>query len=424
MFRLLRKTLLLTFVFVLVLSSTICSNASTKTIRFPAEWEPQSAVWMAWERTEESQCGIQMIKVLTPQVQVKLLVFSSNDEAKARRILLQEGVDLNKITFVKMNFYDIWLRDSGPIFVIQDGLKKIVDFNFNGYGYPETYGGMAQLTETVDERIAEKFGYDMISTDIVSEGGDREFNGMGTMICNETVELQRNPGMTKEQIEAEFKRVLGVTKIIWIKGCLVEDQFPWTGTVPGPDGVSKAYTSWGTGGHVDEIARFVNATTIVMPEISAEEAVTHPVHAANKAILDECYQILSNTTDQDGNHFTIIKTPGCEPNYERISKTHSYYKTLQGFDFQDGSTVPDTDLDILAASSYMNFYISNNVVLVPKYWTEGKPDIIKQKDDQFAQIMKNVFPTKQIVQINPIELNTFNGGGGGGMHCIIQQEPQ
>lgn len=414
----------LTIVVTLSINTFLVSASMEETFRFPAEFEPVVAIWMAWDLIEEPECGYEMIEALVPHTEVKIIVKSLNLQNQAENELTTRGIPLENISFHHLSYYEFWVRDTGPIFVItENGEKKVVDFEFNGYGYPETYGGLANIQEKVDVNVANELGLDVIESSVVSEGGDREFNGLGTMIVNESVELQRNPGMTKAELEDEFNRVLGVTKVIWLKDWLVEDQNPIKGAVPGPDGESIAFSAWGTGGHVDEMARFVDENTILLAEVTEEDALLHPINARNREVLEACYEILSNETDQDGNSFNIIRVPASEPMYTIISTNHDYYKDLRTLDFEDGSVLPNTDIDILAASSYMNFVIANDVVLIPKYWEAEDPDSINQKDEEFRDIIQSIYPDKEIVQINPLELNYFSGGGGGGMHCITQQEP-
>lgn len=411
----------LTIIIILSINTFLVSASSQETFRFPAEFESQEAIWIAWNQFEEFECVYEMIEALIPHVKVKIMAKSASIENEARNNLITRGIPLDNISFHRIQYYEYWLRDIGPIFIVgSNGTKKIVDFDFNGYGYPLEYGGVRNIEEKVDVKTAQEQGLEVLQSDLVSEGGDREFNGLGTMIVNETVELHRNPDLTKEQMEDEFERTLGVEKVIWIKGMLVEDYPPFKGLVPGSNGELTAYPSWGTGGHVDEIARFVDSNTILLSEVTEEEAAGHPIAAINREVLEECYQILSNETDQDGNAFNIIRVTSAEPNYTTISPDHDYYKILKGMNFEDGSILPNTDVQVLAASSYMNFLIANNVVLVPKFWEPGKPIIIQQKDEEFVQVMESVYPDKEIVQINPLELNFF---GGGGMHCITQQEP-
>ena len=247
----------------------------------------------------------------------------------------------------------------------------------------------------------------MIKTDIVSEGGDREFNGKGTMMVNEAVELQRNPGMTRAQVEQGLLQILGQKKLIWLKRGVAEDDSARYGALYG-----NVYPG-GTGGHMDEFCRFADAHTILLAEVSPSERNADPISRMNYERMEENYKILKRATDQDGKKFKIVRVPVVDLIYDEfVVKEDAAISYFHGSKAGDKIKVP-------LAASYLNFFISNGVVLTPAYWQEGRPQSMKTKDEAVKHILQRVFPDRKIVQIHSENFNY----GGGGMHCATQQQP-
>jgi agmatine deiminase len=267
--------------------------------------------------------------------------------------------------------------------------------------------------------IAANQGLPVVEAGMVSEGGDREFNSKGTMITIKTTEMQRNPGMTTAQLEAKYKSLLGVKKVVWLDEGLATDGLSNDTIWPGPDGQKDAI-AFGAG-HMDEMARFADDHIVLLALVTKEEAQKSAILAEDRKRLEKNYDILKFATDQSGKPFTIIRVPEAELVYYKLEKKDDIYDWFQGMEYLDGSTFPATGpVYEVAATSYMNFIISNGVIVLPQYWEQGKSDIIKQKDAQAMAIMKSVFPGRQIVGVDPL---AYNIGSGGGMHCSFQQEP-
>jgi agmatine deiminase len=287
-----------------------------------------------------------------------------------------------------------------------------------GYEDPNSEGSKAE--ERVDRDIAKAMNLDVISTEIISEGGNREFNGKGVMLTVKSVETQRNPEKTLEELEAQYKRVLGVTKIIWLERGLYEDDLTFEGPLPGPTGKKEAYTVITTGGHIDEFCRFVSPDTILLAEVTAEEAAHDPIASENRKRLEENYDILKHATDQDGNTFKIIRMHLPYVIYDYLQPGDGVYDYISELEYQNGHKFPKGEkVMVIAASSYHNFLVTNGVVLAQKYWKPGMPGIIKKRDQESMAILQNVFPDRKIVPLDPMAVNI----GGGGIHCITQQEP-
>ena len=191
--------------------------------------------------------------------------------AHAKETLKKHFGELPKLKLLELPSIEIWARDMGPIFVETDqNTLAIADFNFNSWGYSDTLNIDTKTEELYDERVAKHFQLPVISSTMISEGGNREVNGRGTLITTEAVEMDRNPDMTKAEMEMEYKRLLGVKKIIWLKQGLVEDDHTFLGPITTLDG-HKAYTVVTTNGHVDEFARFVNDSTILLAKMDSVE---------------------------------------------------------------------------------------------------------------------------------------------------------
>jgi len=297
-----------------------------------------------------------------------------------------------------------------------------VHFNFTYWGLPQyAPADEENLCDEFASKVAKKQNLPVVEANMVSEGGDRSFNSKGVMMTIEHTELQRNPGMTKAQLEAKYKSVLGVTKVIWLKRGVVDDSESNEAMWPGPDGITKNAYAYGAE-HVDEIAQFADAHTILLAWVTAEEARKDPIAAINRQRLLENYQILQSATDQDGKPFKIVLVPAAETMYYNSTLNDDLCAWVSEMTFLDGSTFPQGTAPIfqLVPTSYMNILISNGVVLVPQYWEPGKSNSIKQKDAQVMSIMKSAFPGRKIIGVDPL---AYNIGSGGGMHCSFQQEP-
>jgi len=278
--------------------------------------------------------------------------------------------------------------------------------------------------EKIDRDIAKHLGIESVMTRITSEGGDREFNGRGTLLVTEACEFQRNPNVAREEIEDEFKRLFGATNIIWLKKGTVEDD-PYDGSaLPGPGGVGIAYRSASANNHMDEYCRFVSPDTILLAEVTKEEAADDLIAAENRRRMEENYEILKNSVDQDGNPFTIVRMPIPDMIYFTANPTDEAYFGLSTFyNSRDGTSFPVGDpVNIVPAESYCNFLITNNLVLGQKYYMEGMgmPESLKEKNNKAEEILKSLFPERKVVMVNTIPIKF----GGGGIHCSTQQEPK
>jgi agmatine deiminase len=268
----------------------------------------------------------------------------------------QAGINLNRVHIYVSDYADVWFRDYGPIFVRNPHHElAMIHWDFNSWG--EKYETLLK-----DKEIPDVINKDMqlkcFKPGIVLEGGSIDVNGEGTLLTTEQCLLNsnRNPHLNKQKIEQYLSEYLGVHHFIWLKRGILGDD---------------------TDGHIDDLARFVNPTTIVC-------AYEDDSNDADYDALKENYDLLCKSADQDGKPLKIIKLP--------MPKVES----------DEGYRLP---------ASYTNFYIGNTKVLVP---------VFDHPNDQKAlEILQELFPTRKVVGICCKDLVY----GFGTLHCISQQQP-
>ncbi len=421
------RSILTSFIITLLIFS--CSSQKEKdnllVVNQPGEFETQDAIWLIWPSTDYRE-GESVEKVTLSIIEAlageeNIVVTCKNKELlnHANEIIKNYFGELENLRLIELPSYDIWARDMGPIFVKtnQNGMA-IADFNFNSWGYTDTLDSDNKTEEMYDKRVAKQLNLPLISSSMISEGGNREVNGKGTLMTTESVEMNRNPNMSKEQMEAEYKRLMGVKKIIWLKQGLVEDDHTFLGPITTSDG-KKAYTLLTTNGHIDEFARFVNDSTILLAQVDSLE-LGDPIALKDYKRIEENYKILSEATDQDGKPFTIVRMPLNPSIYSTMRPGDYVYEYIKTLNYQDGSTFPYGDtIKVIAALSYLNFIITNKVIIGQTCWREGMPNELKLKDEKASQILQSVFPNRKVIMIDALAVNL----GGGGIHCISMQQP-
>lgn len=424
------------FFFLNVVIVLSCNQKQDK-YYMPAEWEQQDAVWLGWE--EDSSFGFypvvaEMIKTLTPTVTVKIAFDSDSLMQTAKAYLKRQQVDTSNIRFYVMPGDRYWIRDHGAAFLINiKGELGVADFDWNQYGFPqfleEKYNNnqdsvkkylnkrlpSINKTGAVDSLMAVAEGAKIFKTKVVTEGGNIEVNGKGTLIVCESAMKNRNPELTKEFMESELKNVLGVSKVIWIKQGLAED----------PNGFFRRITGNYVGGgvqHSDEFVRFSNANTILLAWVDEAEKNLNPINKMNYQRLNETFQTLKNATDQDGKPFNIVKVPLPDLITKKIVAIQDYTSNVSydipanSFYISEAPKVGDTLLRV-PASSYLNYLVTNGLVLISSYTSEGSS---KEKEDRVRKIFEEQFPKRKIVFINAMPQNWH----GGGIHCSTQQQPR
>ncbi|MCL4440425.1 MAG: agmatine deiminase family protein [Firmicutes bacterium] len=352
---------------------------------FPGEFEKQQAIWMQWPSgvynagsRPVNPVMVNIIKAFDPYIRVNLMSQSPEEIIQIRNLLQTSGFSGTNVFYYIINHMSIWARDVGPIFV-KDSQNRlnVVNFGFNNYSRVEGNQDFIDVESQIDKLTAQLLGLPVISTNLISEGGAIESNGRGTMMVTEAVATKRNPGLTKQQIENEYKRVLGVKKVIWLKKGLAED-----------DRI--------TSGHINEIARFAGPNTILLAQVLPGDRNANWVSENSYLRLEENYSILLNSTDQDGKPFHIIRLPMPPTLYSETNNTGE-----------------------LPVRSYLNYAVTNGAVLVQTYWKPGRSNILKTAEDQVKDIFQSVFPGRSIIGIDAENVNLW----GGGIHCITQHMP-
>jgi agmatine deiminase len=338
--------------------------------RMPAEWHPHHSTWLTWPKdpetwpdrvTQVEEIYLQMIAALTPHEFVDLLV----DDAQAERMVRGRchAATASRIRFHHIQTVDSWIRDYGPNFLI--GSEREGAFNdwiFNAWGnkYEEL-----KKDDTVPQRLESFLKMPRFSPGIVMEGGSIEVNGAGCVLTTEQCLLNpnRNPDLSREEIEQYLKDYLGVTKVLWLGEGIVGDD---------------------TDGHIDDIARFV-ATDVIVCAVEDDPA------DANYELLQDNLKRLRSMSDANGKPFNVVTLP------------------MPGT--VGGSSTTSRDLERLPAS-YANFYIANGVVLAPVFGHAN--------DERAVDTLQRLFPNRQIMPINCEPLVW----GMGTIHCVTQQQPR
>jgi agmatine deiminase len=403
----------------------------------PGEFEPQEAVWFGtWYMGEWANDYKRIIadvmKAIDGHVQIKMAVPADSLLPVVKGQLDSLGVDTTKVEFFIAPGEGFWIRDHGAAFVVnRQGELGAVDFEWNAYGsldwtalrdssVLDSLDRLRENTRTgkrakVDSLMSVFANAKWIKGDLTIEGGAIEVNGKGVLIQCEAVTLQRNPGRTKEALEDEYKRTLGIKKVIWLPQGLAED-----GHI-GHFNLGQ-YIGMGTGGHTDEFVRFADARTILLAWVDESEIEDHPYNKLNYERMFKSYEILKKATDQDGKPFKVIKIP--LPYYQErpVVVSDSLYDDqhirVKDFSYADRQLVKVGDtLTHVAASSYMNFLVTNGVVVTASY---AKDEASVKREKEVERLFQKAFPGRKIVFIDAMILNW----GGGGIHCSTQQEPK
>lgn len=409
--------------------TTVCANHHPGPYVFPAEFGRHDAVFMAWPTYENKkgrptqEVQAQMIAAFRGHVRVELLVQDRADEDSARAYLGIRGVSLSHVRFRAIPHLDVWIRDNGPIFTQSvDGRSlRVVDFGFNTWGYETPTSKGSRRDGAIDRLVARELELPLLWTSVISEGGNREFNGSGTMMVTESVELRRNPGMDREQLAAEYRRTLGVKNILWLKRGVMEDDLTIDGPLPG-----NYYTVLTTGGHIDEYARFVSQKKILLAEVTKREIASerNPYFRAilmeNRRRMEENLAVLRESHDVDGRPFEIVRFPMPALMEDTLRAGDGVFDYFLKLSFTKGLRIsPDQTVKVLLAASYLNFFITNGLVLMQEYFRPGLSEDLRQRDARARALLGRAFPDREVVGIHAEAVNL----GGGGIHCITQQQP-
>ncbi len=334
--------------------------------RMPAEWARHAATWMVWPHNQavwESGWHVRLADVQQDYARVAAAI--------ARFEPVKMVVDPSamasaralcgaNIELIELAVDDSWCRDSGPSFVCHP------QHGLAGLSWRfNAWGGKSHhsLDRSLGRRMLDQLGLDGFSTSLCNEGGAIHVDGEGTLITTESVLLNpnRNPGISKAEFEACFARYLGISKTIWLPG---DPQY---------------VTSDMTDGHVDGVCAFAR------PGVLLGDA-THEQHSVYAEVVRENRRALELATDAQGRHFELL-------------------------DLYEASAAVDQNAEVFCAS-YTNFYIANGAIIMPAYGIAA--------DQEAAAQLGHAFPGREIV---PVRIDHI-AYGGGGIHCITQQQPE
>jgi agmatine deiminase len=348
--------------------------------RMPAEWERHEATWLSWPRREGiSFVGLykrmpalwaRMVRELAAGELVHVNVLDAAHEREVHALLARAAaLRPGRVFLHRVPTDEPWCRDHGPVFVVRAGAATndpaagragaaelaVVDWRYNAWGgkYPPF-----DHDDQVPAAVAAVLGVRRFAPGIVLEGGSVDVNGRGTLLTTESCLLNpnRNPTLSRREIEAILAEFLGVRAIVWLGKGIVGDD---------------------TDGHVDDLARFVAPRTVatVVEQDPADE---------NYVVLRDNLARLRAARDQDGRPLEVIELP------------------TPGVVAREGQRMP---------ASYANFYVANDVVLVPTF--------THASDDVALAILQRCFPSRRVVGIDSRELIW----GLGAFHCMTQQQP-
>jgi agmatine deiminase len=355
--------------------------SSVSPVRFPAEWEPHAATWLAWPHFRDDWPGkfepipwvyAEIIRNLAHHERVELIVNDAASEKRARKLLDRAHAMSDNVRFHRWPTDRVWTRDSGCTFVMRSNPSSraessdmaslaAVHWRFNAwakyanYHHDQKIGAL--MAKAAGARATQpRFG----NKRVVLEGGSIDSNGQGTLLTTEECLLseiqRRNPKMGRADYEQVFAEYLGIKNVIWLGGGVTGDD---------------------THGHVDDITRFVSPDTVVT-------VVESDPKDPNYEPLRENIRRLRAAVDQDGKSLGIVELP------------------MPGPVIFEGRRLP---------ASYGNFYIANGVVLAP---------VFNDPNDRVAlDILGDLFPDRDVIGIYSGDLIW----GFGAMHCMTQQQP-
>lgn len=338
--------------------------------RMPAEWEEHAATWLGWPHELTDWPGkfapipwafAEMVRLLSQVERVFLLVEDVQAEKRARTILKKAGANLESVEFFRVPTDRGWMRDWGPI-CVKNAAGEVAynNFVFNGWAKYENHKKDAAAVGKANVRRKRRVFLPVHKgRRVVLEGGSIDVNGKGTLLtteeCLQSKVQERNPGFTKDDYAEVFREYLGVTNVLWLGNGIAGDD---------------------THGHVDDLARFVSATSVVT-------VVEEDREDANYAALQHNLERLRTIKDQDGHPLQVETLPMPRPVYF------------------DGQRLP---------ASYANFYIANSLVIVPTF---------NDANDRVAlNTLAKLFPEREVVGIHCRDLVL----GLGTLHCMTQQE--
>lgn len=347
----------------------------------PGEFEPHAACWMAWpERPDNWRLDAGPAQEAFAAVAEAILaaepvtMAASSAQLERCRAMLPEEVRV-----VEIATDDAWIRDTGPTFLLGPGARlRGVDWRFNAWG--GLRGGLYaswDRDELLARAVLEIEGADRYAAPIVLEGGSVHVDGEGTVIATEECLLNpnRNPALSREQIERTLLDYLGAERMLWLGAGVYNDE---------------------TDGHIDNLACFVRPGVVLLTYAEDE---ADPQHAISRDALER----LESATDARGRSLEVLRLPSPGPLYITAEQARGVRPAA--------GTKPRRAGERLAAS-YVNFYPATSRIVLPL--------LDERYDEQAAEILSACFPDREIVGVPAREILL----GGGNIHCITQQVPR
>jgi len=351
--------------------SLTAATPFSRGFRMPAEWEPHEGTFLGWPHELTDWPGkfapipwafAEIVRHLAQVEQVFLLVENRTAQSRVKSILKESHVHLENVQFLRVPTDRGWMRDSGPICVKNSqGTVAFNHFVFNGWAKYSNHKKDAQVVPRLSKSLRRKLYLpEHHARRVVLEGGSIDVNGVGTLLtteeCLQSKVQERNSRFAKRDYEQLFRDYLGVTNVVWLQNGIAGDD---------------------THGHVDDLSRFVDTTTVVT-------IVEDDSSEANYSALQQNLALLKCARDQDGKPLRVETLPMPAPV------------------FFDGQRLP---------ASYANFYIANKKVLVP---------VFNDPNDRVAlNTLARLFPDREVVGIYCRDLVL----GLGTIHCMTQQLP-
>lgn len=340
-------------------------------IRMPAEWEPHDSTLICWPHQKEDWPGKfvpiiwvygEIVRKLSVFEKVRIIIQSSQMNEKVLYVLKKVNANLSNVEFIVQQTDRGWMRDSSPFFVYKNENREAVHFLFNGWAKYDNWKKDKLVPNVISKKINSPLSKILYNgRHVVLEGGAIDINGKGTLITTEECLLHpsvqvRNPGFTKKDYEQIFSEYLGIKNVIWLGNGIAGDD---------------------THGHVDDLCRFVNETTLVICDENNPSD-------KNYSPLKENIERLQSATLENGSNPEVITLPMPSPLWF------------------DGMQLP---------ASYANFYIANDVVLVPTF---NDPN-----DSTALGILSELFPERFVVGVHAVDLVW----GLGTLHCLSHEIP-
>ncbi len=361
------KRVFVLFAAILFLAGALVLSTRTLAVtekRIPAEWEPQEAIWLQWpgpwERAYEPAFA-KFSTIIAGYQKLHILYGNNKIREKARKALEAAGGDPDhrNIRWHEVPSDSAWMRDNGPVYVIEDGEMRLQNWEFDAWGGAFGRDIPYGLDNRVPDAVGNILGMPVDHVDIVHERGNLEFNGDDAVILNWSTigDPRRNPGYTREQAEADLKKHFGVSKVVFVEGVTEGDL---------------------TNGHIDGLARFINKTTVVVPQCT-DQSHCKPDDGGDGAVYENAARTIAHAG------FDVARLP--------IETTVSY----------QGKTL---------GTNYMNWLVGNGFVITVGFGHE-------EADNNARALLESFFPGRDVYVVEMLA----SWYAGGGVHCHTNDQP-